>query len=192
MKIKQVLKGIGIGALAVGLVGCSAEPQTVVVEKEVVKYVNVTKEVEVEKEVVVEVESEESKAIKSYLEESEGDFTTAYAEAGDEDELVDVMVFDLDMRALALAYVENELYDELDREEVNGTTLDEDDMKRLKIDSDFDEVINTDLDFDREEATYNITGEFEQDDEEFEFEVEVVLEDYEVDDFNIVSITRKQ
>ena len=192
MNIKKVLKTGAIAAVAgLSLVGCAQEPVFETKIEYVDVPVEVVKEVEIEKIVEVEVESAEAIAFKEYVEEAEGDLTELYDETSRDVDIADVIVFDLDMRALALAEVEAELFDELDREVTGGVTLDEDEMEDLEIDSDFDEVIRTDLDFSREEATYNITGEFKHDNDDYEFEVEVELEDYEVEDFTIVSVTKQ-
>ena len=79
----------------------------------------------------------------------------------------------------------------LDREVVNGTTLDEDDMKRLKIHDDFDEIIMDSIDYEDEEVSYLITGTFEQDNDKFDYEVRVDMEEMEFDDMDILNVTKR-
>jgi len=196
MNIKNIVKAVGITAIAgLTLVGCAQEPQIiyvnkeVVVEKETIKYVNVTVFEEVEK--VVEVQSPLLGQVLEYLDELEGDAQTVYDESDSIEDLASIMVFDFDNRKLAVDVVDDDLADELDHMIVNGTTLDEDDIKRIRIDDDFDEITLVDMDFEDEQVTYNITGTFEQDNDKFDFVVEVEMENYKEDDFTIISVTKQ-
>ena len=196
MNIKKVLTGAAIGAVAgLALVGCTAEPQ--IVEVEVIKYVNQTVEVEVIKEVnvtvekMVEVESPLLGQVLRYIDEVEGDAQTVYDESDNIEELANIMIFDFDNRKLAIDIVDDDLADELDHMIVNGTTLDEDDIKRIRVDDDFDEITLVDMDFEDEQVTYNITGTFEQGNDKFDFVVEIEMENYREDDFTILSVTKQ-
>ncbi len=112
----------------------------------------------------------------------------------DDDEvsqIVDRIDFGMKVKRLAVDEVKSELFDELDHEMVSGIELDEDDMSRLKVDDDADEVEILEVDFEDKDAVVQVTGRFEQDRVKFDFVVDIEIRDGEVDEFDLVSVTKR-
>lgn len=191
-----------IGLIAGGLAGATLFP----VEKTetVVEKVNVTVEVPVEvpvevvKEVMVEkvvkVDNMNLPLVYQYIVDQEGDLTELDISEIDDmgvDELVSQIVFVNDIKSLAIAEVKSEIADLVDKVVVSNVTLDEDDVERVRINDDFDEVKVDSIDFEDKDAKLLLTGSFEHDDLDYEFEVEVKVKDGEVDDSKLVSVSLK-
>ncbi len=129
--------------------------------------------------------------MNEYIDEMEGDLADVYDEADSEDEQVEIIAFDLENRKMAIDAVKDELFEELDNVVVDGISLDEDDMKRLKLDDDFEDINMTSIDYADLEVTYAITGTFEQDNDKFDFVIEVSMEENEFDDLDIINVTKR-
>lgn len=194
-------------AASAGLVGGFAldNPEPYVVEKVVTEVQTVEvpgptmtvteiKEVpvEVEKEVIVEVPVNGTMDVVEFLVDQNGDLRELdISEIEDRglDELISQVSFIRESKLQAAYFVDKELADELDRRRVSGVTLDEDDIERVRIDDDLDELLIDDVDFDDMDADVTVTGTFEHDDIEYEFEVLVEIKDGEVDEMEIVSVS---
>lgn len=110
----------------------------------------------------------------------------------DDDEInqiVDKVIFTNEVRKLAVDAVRADLYDEVDKLVVGNVTLDEDELKRLRIDDDQDELLFEIDDWADRDATVHVTGTFRQDDDTFDFELDAVFEDGEFDDFDNIVVT---
>jgi hypothetical protein len=169
-----------------GLLGAVFKPAEIVnVEVPVEKIVEVERIVEVP---VVSTEAGSNDILLTYAYDNDGDLTLLDIKDLDEDELDQVndrILFLETIKAAALEHVKAELFDEVDKEMVNSTELDEDELERLKLDDDADEVIVTKIDFEDSDAYVTVFGTFEQDDVKFKFEAEVEFKDGEVEDFSV-------
>jgi hypothetical protein len=194
------------GVVAGGLLGATVfqpEPQVIVqndtvikeVPVEVIKNVTVVEEVEVpvEVEVIKEVDNEKLDDLVQYLYDEDGDVEFLFDDLDEEDqmEILDRMILIQNGKELAVKEVKAELFDELDKEVFNSTiTFDEDDLEDLDFD-DFEDFEISDIDFDDDQFTVKVFGDFEQDDVDFEFEVDVEVKEGKTDDFDVISITEK-
>ena len=158
---------------------------------EVVETVTEVVEVPVNVTEYVEVDNGNLSMVLDHVYEMDGDVEYLLDDLDDDevDMIVDRIVFANETKALAVAEVKAELFDELDGEEVNGTELDEDDMERLRIDDDADEVVILEIDFEELDAEVMVTGTFEQDDVKYSYEAVVEIKDGEVDGMEIESIS---
>ena len=205
MNKSKVLKGIAIvsGGLVCAAAGCIGgfvldKPDTIVTVQEKIVEVNNTIEVEVPVEVekIVEVDNGNLDLVLNELYDNDGSVNYLVDDLDDDelDQIVDRIVFAQDAKALAVAEVKAELFDELDNLDVtladNSTVeLDDKDMERLRIDDDSDEVLLSDIDYDDKDVDVTVTGTFEQDDVKFNYEVLIEIKDGLVDDFEIISVT---
>jgi hypothetical protein len=178
--------GAAFGGFALSTHKVEFVDKEVVVMNNTVEYVDVVEEVEVIKEVEVLVDNEKLNEFVEYCYESNCE--TLFDGLDDDEymEGVDRMVFEKAAKQLAADSVDLELFDELDNEDLvmadNSTfEFDEDDMERLRVDDDLDELIVDDIDYDDFDADIKVTGSFEQDDEEFDFEALVRIKDGEFD-----------
>lgn len=196
---KKLIAGISTAVLAGGLIGHVATPaEEVVVEKTITEYVD---RVVIEKDVVevpvnvteyVEVDNGNLELVLDHIYDNNGDIEYIVDDL-DDDELeyvVDRIVFVNEIKKLAVDAVESELFDELDGETFNVTEFDEDDMERLRIDDDEDEVVVDEVDFEDGDATVIVTGRFDQDDERYNFEVEVKFKDGEFDELDNIVVSQ--
>jgi hypothetical protein len=103
-------------------------------------------------------------------------------------EIADRLVFEMDVQALAIAAVRAEAIDVLHKESVNGTTLDEDDLERLRIQDDRGEVEVLDRDFEDGDAEVKVTAFFEQDDVKYAADFLVLVKEGKVDEVEVDSI----
>ena len=201
-KVMKVLKVVGAGVLLLGVgafAGSQMFPKTI--ESVEYKTVEVLKEVPViefqdkivEVEKVVEVESGNMDLVLQHIYDNEGNIEYITEDLDDDelDLIVDRVILVNDFKALALDSVKKDLFDELDGEVVNGTTLDDKDMEKLKLDSDSVDGIVEDIDFEDLDAELLVTGSFRQDDDKFDFEARVVFKDNEYDELEIVSVTKQ-
>lgn len=192
---------VGLGSLVLGgAVGALAFPQTEtvevekVVEKEVVKEVEVpvevVKEVPVEVTVEVPIDSGNLDMVLDHIYDNDGsvDYLTNDLDDDEVEKIVDRIVFINEVKKMAVDAVESELFDELDGELYGSVEFDEDDMERLRVDDDDDEIVIDDVDFDDRDADVIVTGSFEQDDVEYEFEAVVEFKDGEFDEIKDISV----
>lgn len=103
-------------------------------------------------------------------------------------EIADRLVFEMDVQAMAVAAVRAEAVDVLHKEKVNGTTLDEDDIERVRIQDDRGEVEVLDRDFEDGDAEVKVTAFFEQDDVKYAADFLVLVKEGKVDEVEVDSI----
>lgn len=203
MESKKLAALVGAISLTVGaLGGAVAFPvdKEVIVEKnvtiekpvEVIKVVNTVETVEVPVEVVVEklVDNGNLSVVEQFIFDNNGDleFITNDLDDNEVDQIASRIIFANEVKQMALDAVEKDLFDELDNEVFNGTTFDEGDMERLRLDDDADEIVITDYDFKDGDAKVKVTGSFEQDDVKFEFNATVKIVDGEYDELVNVNV----
>lgn len=168
--------------------------QTVEVPVEVEKIVekNVTIEVPVEVEKIVEVDNGNLSAVLEHIYDNNGkvQYLTSDLDDDEIDQIVDRIDFINFVKNGAVEEIEKELFDEIDGDKVSGIELDEDDLERLRVDDDYDELEIVDVDFEDKDAEVKVTGSFEQDDVEFEFEAIVEFKDGEVDEIKSISVIK--
>jgi len=205
---KQNLKKVASIAGAAGIVagtilGAVAFPVDKVVVNETVKfvdkpipypvieYVNQTVEVPVEK--IVEVENGNMDVVLNEIFDNDGrvQYLTNDLDDDEIDQIVDRIVLVNDFKKLAVDEAKAEIADLVDKEVVNGNELDEDDVEDIRIDDDADEIEVDEIDFDDKDAELLVTGEFEHDDIEYDFEVRVEFKDGKVEDIELVSVVEQ-
>jgi len=197
---KLAMAGIVTGTVALaGFAGATLfsteTTNDVIVEKIITQTVEVPVETMVEVPVnvteYVEVDNGNLDLVLNEIYDNDGsvEYLTDDLDDDELDLIVDRIAFIQDAKAMAVAEVKAELFDELDNTMVNTTELDDDDMERLRIDDDSDELIVDDVDYDNYDADVYVTGSFEQDDIKYNYEVMIEIKDNEVDDFNIISVT---
>jgi hypothetical protein len=193
------------GGLIVALAGAAggamlAQPEPIVVEKIVEKeiYKQIPVEVVVEKEVekIIEVEKEvlvdngNLHLVLDAIYDNNGN--VSYLVDGlDDDELgliVDRIVFEFDTKAIAEQVVREKAFDELHREDVNGTRLHREDMRGLRVD--VDETSVDVIDYEDKDAEVFVTVTFRQGSERFEAVLGVLIKDGEVDDLYVESVNK--
>jgi hypothetical protein len=105
--------------------------------KEVIVEVPVVSTEVVTETIVKEVKVDNGKLadVLEAIYQADGDleFVTDDLKESEIAEIADRLVFEMDVQAMAVAAVRAEAIDVLHKESVNGTTLDEDDMERLRI-----------------------------------------------------------
>lgn len=199
---KLAMAGIIAGtAVIAGFAGATLFPRTiteeVVVTETVTEFVdvpvNITEYVEVPVNVTeyVEVDNENLPIVLEEIYNNDGKVNYLLDDLDDDelDLIVDRIAFVNDIKAMAVAEVKAELFDELDGEIVDGVKLDEDDMERLRLDDDLDELIVKEIDFEDKDAVIEVTGSFEQEDIKYDYVVEVEFKDGEIEDFDVKSVT---
>lgn len=209
--VKKIISGLAIGALTGTLIGAFAFPNTeietvekivnqtvevpvtvteineIVTEVKVIEYVNVTKEVFIDNGKLDEV--------LQHIYDNNGDIEYLTDDLDDDEVMLiaDRVIFVNEMKKLAVDSINDELFDELDREtfSISGTdvTFDEDDLERLRIDDDEDEIKVSDVDFEDEDIKLTITGTFEQDDVRYNYEATVEFRDGEFDELDNIEVT---
>jgi hypothetical protein len=209
-KIKKIggaiLAGVVIGAAGMGI-GAVAFPKEVPgpVVKEVVEVpgptvvetVEVVKEVPVNVTVEVPVDNGNLDMVLEHVYDNDGkvQYLTDDLDDDEVDQIVERIAFVNDIKALAVAEVEAEGADELDKEvfkDADGKIeFDEDDIDRFRVQDDDDEVVIDDIDFEDKDADVLVTVKVEQDDEEFNVTYLVEVKDGEVDDIEVESIERR-
>jgi hypothetical protein len=190
------LIGLGTG----GMVGSALFPREVVkvetntvteyieVPVEVVKEVFVDKVV-VDKE-VVEVDNGNLQLVLDSIYDNNGNVEFMIDDL-DEDEmgmLVDRMIFVENVKDLAVKEVRENALDELDKEYVNGTRLDDRDIEKLKVYSDAEDVSVEDIDFEDFDADVRVKVRFRQDDVYYNAWFVVEIKDGEVEDLELDTI----
>lgn len=159
--------------------------------KEVPVEVPVEVEVEkiVEKEVIVD--SENLSMVLEHIHENDGsvDYLVDDLEDDELDKIVDRIALVNEVKQLALDGVKKDLAEEMDGMTVNGTTLDEDDVERLRLDDEPEEITFADYDFDDKDFTVEVSGRFEHDDVKYKFTTDVKMKDGEYDELDNIVVT---
>lgn len=139
---------------------------------------------------IKEVGSEELAEIEQAIMDNDGNVSFCTADLEDDEVALigDCLVLTNDFKEVALAEAKSEIADLVDGKVVNATTLDEDDVERIRLNDDLDEIEVSDLDFEDKDANVYVTGTFEHDDVKYEFEVEVEFKDGKVDDVSLESV----
>ncbi len=164
------------------------------IEVEVEKLVEVEKIIEVNKTVEVLVDNDKLDFLLNYIMEEDGDLSDIDASElkdDEKDKILDRIVLISDAKSTAINFIKAELFEEIDGEVVDGTTLDEDSVYKLRIDDNFDEISISNIDFDDSDMDVTVTGTFKQDSDVFEFEAQIEIDNGDADDLNIVSIVKR-
>lgn len=195
--IKKVAGGL-IAGLVVGAAGfgVSSEPVTVteIINETIVINETVEIEVEVPVEVIREVNVTDARLgdVVQHIFDRDGDveYIVDEYDADEVDQIADAFLFVHEMVKEGSDHIKKEIADELDRENVSGTVLDEDDVERIRVDDNLDEVGLEDFDAEDKEIdiTYNVR--FEHDDEDFTAEVTIEIRDGKVDDMIINQVNK--
>lgn len=148
----------------------------------------VEKEIEVEK--IVEVDNGNLDVVLNELHDNNGrvQYLVEDLEEDEIDQIVDRIFFVSEIKKLAADHVEQEIADLVDKEIVNGNKLDEDDVKYIRVDNDEDEIVVDEIEFEDQDAELLLTGEFEHEDVEYDFEVLVEFKEGKIHNFEIVSL----
>lgn len=190
---------LGVGAI-VGAVAFPVEKEVVVeknvtVEKpvEVVKYVNSTVEVVKEVEVVktVTVDNGNLSEVLQHIYDNDGNVEYLVDNLDDNEValIADRVIFVNEVKKLSVDAIKDDLFNELDGENVNGTVLDDRDMERLRINDDANEITVESIDFEDKDADLNVTGTFEQDDVKYDFSAVVRFKDGEYDELRNINVS---
>ncbi len=144
-------------------------------------------------EVTVEVDNGNLDLVLQRIFDDEGEVSYLTNSLDDDEvsEIANRVVFVNEVKSLAVKAVKADLFDEIDRLEVDGTDvkLDEDDLEKLRIDDDDDELEFQIDDWDDRDATVHVKWTFEQDDDKFDFELDVVFENGEFDELENIDVT---
>lgn len=195
-----VLGGLVIASGA-GILGATAFPKTVEVEKVVTEYVDVPGPVQIknntvikEVEKIVEVDNGHLDTVLEHIYDNDGsiEYITEDLDDDELDLIVERVSFVNDVKALAVAEVKSEAIDLLHKELVGEVKLDEDDIERLKIYDDADEIALDDIDFEDLDADAYVNVRFEQDDVDYVAEFKVEIKDGIVDDIDLESVALKE
>lgn len=205
-KIKKII-ALGLGGLVIlggGVaIGSQFFPKTV--EKVVTKEVTVTKEVpvpgptvtvEVPKEIIKEIKVDNGNLDKvlKYVWDENGDinYLTHDLKEKEISKIVERIVLVNDFKAEAISEVKSRAFDELDGKIVNGTTLNDRKLSRLRLSDDFNEIIMKDIDFDNKDAIIHVDGTFEDDDYiKYKATFEVEFKDGQFDDLRVFSASKE-
>jgi len=198
MEKKKIIAGAMLAVLAGGLgavAGSSMFPKTLTKIQYETEYVNVPVEVPVVEYVdkivveksIVEVDNGDMDLVLDHIYDNDGrvSYLTDDLDDDEVDMIVDRVVFINDIKALAVAEVEKEGIDELDKEVVNGEELDEDDIERFKIYDDDEDIEIDDVDFEDGDADVFVKCRFEHDDIDYQAVYKVEFKDNEVDDIDL-------
>ena len=180
-----------------GFVGALGFPT----ENEIIKEVVVEKTVEVPG---LEVDNGNLDVVLQHIYDNEGsaEYLTEDLDDDEISSIVNRIEFINIIKSEAVSFIKSDLFDELDKFDViynNGTTnltiaLDEDEMKRLKIDDrDYELIVNVE-DFEDGEAIVTVTGTFEQDlnstSIKYSFVADVEIDEGEADGFGIITVNK--
>jgi len=180
-----------------GFVGALGFPT----ENEIIKEVVVEKTVEVPG---LEVDNGNLDVVLQHIYDNEGsaEYLTEDLDDDEISSIVSRIEFINSIKSEAVSFIKSDLFDELDKFDViynNGTTnltiaLDEDEMKRLKIDDrDYELIVNVE-DFEDGEAIVTVTGTFEQDlnstSIKYSFVADVEIDEGEADDFGVITVNK--
>ena len=179
-----------------GFVGALGFPT----ENEIIKEVVVEKTVEVPG---LEVDNGNLDVVLQHIYDNEGsaEYLTEDLDDDEISSIVSRIEFINSIKSEAVSFIKSDLFDELDKFDViyNKTanlniTLDEDEMKRLKIDDrDYELIVNVE-DFEDGEAIVTVTGTFEQDlnstSIKYSFVADVEIDEGEADDFGDITVNK--
>ncbi len=210
MENKQKVQAV-VGSVFVGLAGLGGgfvldNPEPIYVDKVVTQEKLVTVEVPVPFEQIVEVEklvevpvevpveievdSDNLQMVLDHIYDNDGKVCYLLDDLDDDevDQIVERIDFINSAKKLAVDAVKDEGVDLLDKEEIDGEVLDEDDIDRFKIYDDDEDIEIEDVDFDDSDADVIVQARFEQDDIKYKATYNVEFKDGEVDDVDLVSI----
>jgi len=141
----------------------------------------------------VSVDSESLPLVLDHIYDNDGKIEYLLDDLDDDevDQIVDRIVFVNEIKKLATDYVERKLADEVDKEVVNATELDEDDVEKIRLDNDDDEIEVDNIDFEDKDAELTVTGKFRHDDVWYVFSSTVEIEDGNVEDFSVDTISEE-
>jgi len=186
------ITAIGVGALLIGaLGGAFAFPNTIVDKQIVNNTIEVEKLVNQTVEIEVPVDNGNLDLVLEHLYDNEGNVAYLLDDLKEDDIslITDRIIFVNEIKKLSVDAINEELFDELDNKDVNGTILDDKEMSRLRInDRDYEIGVSVD-DFKDGEAKTTVTGTFEQDNVLYNFEAELDFDDGEFDGFDNVDVT---
>lgn len=155
---------------------------TVEVPVEVVKQVEVVKEVPVVKEVLVD--NGYLKTVLQHIYDNDGnvEYLTEDLKDSEVSLIAQRVVFVDYLKALAVKAVDAKGIKELDHEVVNGTTIDDRDVEKFKIQSDSVDVVVNDINFEDKDAELEVQAKFYHDDVKYLATFTVEVRDGEVED----------
>jgi hypothetical protein len=161
-------------------------PAPVVVEK----LVNVTVEKQVPVTVEKLVDNGKMAAVMQAIYDNDGkvEFVIDGLKDSEVSQIADRFVLVNDFKSMAIAEVKKNLADLVDKEVVSGSTIDDKDVERVRLNDDANEIVVDDIDFEDKDATLLVSGTFEAEDVKYEFEVSVDIKDGEVDDSSLESL----
>lgn len=147
-------------------------------------------EAEVDDMDLLKADSNNLKLVLNHIFDNEGNVAYLTEDLDDEEimQIADRVVFINDIKSLAVKAVKDDGIDELDDEMVGETELDDDDIRRFKVDSDFEDIIVRGVDFDYKDAEVEVEVSFKQDDVEYGARFIVYFEDGEVDEVEVDEI----
>jgi len=204
--VKKVLGVIGVVIVA-GLGGAAIantliEPEIVTVTDTIVEehMINVPFETIVEVPVIQEVEvpvyidNENLDLVLDHIYDNDGviEYLTDDLDDDEVNQIVNRIVFINDIKSLAVAEVEKEFLDLIDKEEFefNNETIkfDEDDVERVRVRDDADQLIIDSVDFEDSDAEVLVEVRFEQDDVKYIAKCVVEFKDGLVEDLDLESV----
>lgn len=198
-KIIAAVSGVallGLGALG----GAQLFPVTHEVTKEVIKEVPGQSVIvpgpiqiqTIEKNITVEVpvDNKNLKQVLEFLHDEKGNVTyvTKDLDKGELDKVVDRIIFLNDVKARSEAFIRGNAADELHRELINGTRLDRNDIKRVRVKDDLGDVKVLDQDFDNQDAEVLVSATFTQGSVDYEGSFKVIFKDDKLDDVLVDSV----
>ena len=158
-------------------------------------------------EVEVPVDSDNLEVVLKHLYDSEGNVNYLLDDLDDDelDQIVDRIVFVNEAKDKATAYIKGlDFGDELEDEDktfVSGideeendivVNVDEDEVKRVRVQDDDDEVFVSEIDFDDSDAYVTVDVKFEHDGIKLIVPVVVEIKDNKVEDFEFGNVTLRQ
>ena len=196
--IKKVAAVCGIALIGATLGGIAvkvSQPQPEQVVEEVVIQLPgevVTETVTVNNTVEVEVDNGNLDLVLDHIYDNDGsiDYLTEDLDDDEVSQIVERIAFINEAKALAVAEVEKEAKDELDKEVFNGSiTFDEDDVERVRVQDDDDEVSVESVDFEDKDCDVLVDVNFEQEDVKYTATFKVEIKDNEVEDLDLESVS---
>ena len=178
-----------IGLIVGGFLGSFAFANEVVKEVEVEKIVTQNVTVEVPTEVLVDNENLGLVLKTIYDNDGDVEYLLNDLDSTEVSKIVDRIKFTNNLKLEAVSVIQNELFEEIDKVNVSGNILDEDELERLKIDDrDYEISVSVD-DFEDGEAEVTVTGTFEQEGVLFEFEAVLKFDNNKFDEFDSINVT---
>ena len=151
---------------------------------------SVCPEPEVPDPVEILVDKENLELVLDHIYDNDGKVNYLLDDLDDDEvrEIVDRIAFINEAKILAADYVEAEMADELDKEELGDVVFDEDDIERIRVKSDAEDISVDDIDFEDSDANLLVSVDFEQDDIDYNAVFDVKIKDGLVDDMELVSV----